>query len=77
MNRFGENLGNNKIKIDKEKIKEFDQGMAELLEEEVDIQPVEIPLSLIIDTDIMFTVLEIDSLKKAGFLIDNINKNED
>ncbi len=65
------------IKIKKTKLKEFDDGMEELLQEDIDIQPVEVALSLIIDQPITFTVLEIESLKNAGFLIDDINKNED
>ena len=65
------------VEVPKEKIIEFDEGMAELFEEDVKIEPVEIPLSILMETNIQLTVLEIESLKKAGFLIDDINSNEE
>ena len=65
------------VEISKEKIQEFDEGMAELFDEEVSIEAVVIPLSILMDTNIKLTVLEIESLKNAGFLIDDINSNEE
>jgi len=75
-NKHGERLEDNKFRIPRSKVEEFDEGMRELLYEDLDIKPIEIPLSLLIDTDLKLTILEIDSLKNAGFLIDDINNKE-
>ncbi len=77
INQHGEPQDGGGFLIKKSKIKDFDVGMEELLQEEIDIQPVAIQLSLIIDQPITFTVLEIESLKNAGFLVDDINTSED
>jgi hypothetical protein len=77
INKHGERLGDEQVKISTEKIKEFDEGINELLDEEIDLQPVEVPLSLIIDSEIKLTALELNALKNAGFLIDDINTSED
>ncbi len=72
MNKYGERIDDGQIRIKRDKVIEFDAGMAELLEEEIDVQPVQIPLSLLLETTIKFTVLEIESLKKSGFLLDDM-----
>jgi hypothetical protein len=76
-NKHGERTSEGKVSILRSKIKEFDDGMEEILQEEIDIKPVELPLSMLLETDIKLTVLEIESLKNAGFLLDDINSNED
>lgn len=76
LTKHGEPLPDGRWKVPNEKIQEFDEGMKDILQEDINITPVEIPLSLIIDQPISFTVLEIESLKKAGFLVDDINSNE-
>lgn len=73
MNKHGERINDEEIRIKKDKLRDFDAGMGELLDEEIDVQPIQIPLSLLFDTTIKFTVLEIESLKKSGFLLDDIN----
>jgi len=75
LTRHGEKTADGKIKILSSKIQEFDDGMEELLQEDINIHPVEIPLSLLIEQPISFSVLEIESLKNSGFLIDDINKS--
>ncbi len=74
LNKYGERINDQEIKIKTDKMREFDIGMAELLEEEIDVQPIQLPLSLLFDTNIKFTVLEIESLKKSGFLVDDIQQ---
>lgn len=76
LEKYGERVNENHISIKKDKIKMFDDGMAELLDEEIDIQVVEIPLSLLIDTTIRFTVLEIEALKNSGFVVDDISTDK-
>ena len=77
MNKYGEKTKEGTIRIDKDKIKEFDDGMEELLQEEIELKATEIPLSILMETDIKITALEVESLKSAGFLVDDINTIEE
>ena len=72
MNKYGEKTKEGTIRIDKDKIKEFDDGM-----EEIELKATEIPLSILMETDIKITALEVESLKSAGFLVDDINTIEE
>lgn len=74
--KHGESMPNGKIKIATEKVREFEEGMEELLEEEVDITPIPVPLSILLELNIKVSVIEIESLKLAGFIEDDISSNE-
>jgi hypothetical protein len=76
--RHGELIeGTTKYRMSMEQMQEFDKDIDELLQMETGIEPVPIPLSLLIEQPITFTVLEIEALKNSGFLIDDINSSEE
>lgn len=76
LNKHGDKQ-NGGIAIKKELIKRFDDEMEELLQEEIELKPINIPLSVLMDTNIRLTAIEIEALKNSGIIVDDINSNED
>ena len=77
VNKNGTRLEDGRMAIPKDKLQDFDAGMEELFQEDIDIKSVDIPLSTLMETELKLTAIEIEALKKACFVTDDINKNED
>ena len=78
INKHGEAVGDEgQFQIPREKAKEFDEGIDMIAEEEITLPAIDIPLSILLESDIKLTALEIKVLKKAGFILDDISTSEE
>ncbi len=67
--KYGEKAENGDITVANNKKELFNQEYIELLDSEVDIEPVAIPISVFEENNIKMSVKNVNALVKAGFIV--------